>query len=165
MCDDLARADDDRLLAADRGDDLLAEERTASALDHVEARVDLVRAIDRQVDRVDVLERREGDPERARLLFRIERRRHAADGESLLADPLGEPDDREVHRRACPEPHAHPVPDELGRPPPRDFLRVLHGSGQILVTLDGGREPFSASRGASRPNSALDPGIPSSGYT
>ena len=58
---ELGRIDDDDLAQARLRDDLLAEQRTAAALDQVELGVDLVRAVDRQVDDGVLGQRRERD--------------------------------------------------------------------------------------------------------
>ena len=50
---ELLRRDEDDLSARGGGDDPLPRERAAVALDEIEARVDLVGAVDRDVDRVD----------------------------------------------------------------------------------------------------------------
>ena len=52
----LARVDDDADASRGGGDHLLAEQRTAAALDRAQGRIDLVGAIDREVDARDGVE-------------------------------------------------------------------------------------------------------------
>ena len=121
----LARvADDDELLGG-RGDDLLAEEGGAEALDEVERGVDLVGAVD-------------ADVERARAGVEVEERDAELVGEHLgaarggdadhghpAADPLGERLDEVADGRASADADDLAILDVLGGPAPGGALLGL----------------------------------------
>ena len=67
--DQLGRIGDHRHPLRGRGDDLLAQERAAAALDQPELRIDLVRPVDRQIELGDVIQRRERNAEAPCLLL------------------------------------------------------------------------------------------------
>ena len=103
----MRRVGDDRHPPRGCGDDLLAQERAAAALDEPQFGIDLVRAVDRQIEFRKLVQRRQRDAARFRLGRRRLRRRHAADvetGRDFVADEIDE-----VARgcaRAEAEPHA-----------------------------------------------------------
>ena len=66
-------------------DDLLAEQGPAPSLDHPELRVDLVGAVEVQVERLDLVELAKRDPDRSGELRGRRARRDADEPERLLA--------------------------------------------------------------------------------
>ena len=81
----LRRVDDDHLACARLRDELLAEQRAATALDEVELRVDLVGAVDRDVDLPRHVVGEQRDPDAPGLVRGLDRGRHADDVGQLTA--------------------------------------------------------------------------------
>ena len=94
--------------------DLLLQERAAPALDQVQLGVELVRAVDRDVEPLRLVERDHLDPLLAGERGGSGRGRHAADLQPLLAHPLAEALHQPRSGRARAEPHPHPVLDQVG---------------------------------------------------
>ncbi len=65
----LALIDHNHLAAAGLRDDLFAQQCPAAAFDQIQLRIDLIRAIDRQINAGMVIQRRERNAEAACLLF------------------------------------------------------------------------------------------------
>jgi len=105
----LAGGDDDEPLGGD-GDDLLARVRAPAALDQPGPGGDLVGAVDRDVQRRELVERLDGQTQRDRRGLGRGRGRHAAQGEPAR----GQRGQQRRDRRAGAEPDAHPVLDQLG---------------------------------------------------
>jgi len=110
----VARGDHDEARSR-RRDDLLARVCAPAALDEPAVGIDLVGAVDRDVERVELLERLDVDPERARRHLGGDRGRHAADRQ-----PAGRQHRQQRRdRRARPQPHpvavAHERRRRLGR--------------------------------------------------
>src|SRR5436309_1551169 len=104
------------------GDDLFAQQRAAEALDQVEgAALNLVGAVDRQIDLRILGKGGERDVERARLRRGPFRRRDSDDLQPLR-DPRSEALDNEISGRPGAEADDHSVLDVLDRALRRGFL-------------------------------------------
>ena len=94
-----------------RGDDLLARVRAAAALDEPAGRVDLVGAVDRDVEAVERVEGLDGQPELARLVLGRGRGRDAAQpGQPALGQRVEQVRDVEP----VPSPTVIPSSHQLG---------------------------------------------------
>src|SRR5581483_5030182 len=120
--DELLVADEHDAAAGRGGDDLLADECATPALDEVQARIDLVGAVERGRDLVDVGEARERDAELARERGGRLRGGHAGHPEAR-ADALAERA-HELDRRA-------PGPERAGRDPCESAFHVVP-AGEFL---------------------------------
>jgi hypothetical protein len=113
--DDLVRRRDHDEPLGRRRDDLLARMRAAAALDQPALGVDLVGAVDRDVEPLELLERLDLDPQRARRDLGRDGGRHAAD----VQLPRRERRQHRRDRRAGAEPDlvavAHQLRRRLGR--------------------------------------------------
>jgi len=113
--DQLGAVDDDHQSTARRGHDLLAQQGAAQPLDQVErALLDLVRAVDREVDHAMLCEGRQRNARRLRLGRRPLRRRDA-DKTQALAMASSKGLDGEARRRAGAEADDHGVPHQPHR--------------------------------------------------
>ncbi len=135
----LARVGDDQHAARRCGDNFLAQQRAAAPFDQAQRAVDLVGAVDREVELGRLVERRQRNAELARLARRRLRGRHADDLQSLAHFGADEIDER-AGGRAGAEAKPHARPHEGDRP-----LRRLP-----LETLAVRQCPHSAA-GVSRP--------------
>src|SRR5581483_6959403 len=131
--DELLVADEHDAAAGRGGDDLLADECATPALDEVQARIDLVGAVERGRDLVDVGEARERDAELARERGGRLRGGHAGHPEAR-ADALAERA-HELDRRA-PGPEADDVAvvhvlERAGRDPCESAFHVVP-AGEFL---------------------------------
>src|SRR5271170_4281575 len=104
---ELGRIDDDDHALRGGGDDLLAQQRPAAALDQIELGIDFVGTVDRQVEFRQLVERRERNAERLRLRGRRLRGRDAANVETRF-DPFAHEIDELPRGRAAAEPELHP---------------------------------------------------------
>jgi hypothetical protein len=88
---ELRFVDDDDLAAAGASDDLLPQKRSAAALDQIQVRIDLVGAVDRQIDHGMCIERCERYPEVSRHRGDLVRARDGEDvGELSEFETLGD---------------------------------------------------------------------------
>ena len=111
-------------------DDLLPQERPAATLDHAELAVDLVGAVDREIELRRLVERSERDIEPLGLGARGLRGRHA-DHVQAARNPFAERGDEVSRGRAGAEPEPHPVGDEIER----------GAGGAVLQLVDPGQRP------------------------
>ncbi len=129
--DELGLVDDHDEAGTHLGDELLSRVSTASTLGEVEVGVDLVGAVDGDVERADVVGRGDLDPERHGELFGPNRGSGADDVEVLLAERA----DRVIDGRAGAESYAHTGLHQLSRLSPGRLLRFVlghrHGSQRI----------------------------------
>ncbi len=109
-----------------RRHDLFAQQRAAAALDDVKSRIDLVRAIDGQIEPVDVVQRRQRDAAALRVGTGRLRGRHADDLKSG-ADPLTKKFDKVPGGRAGAEAELHAVAYMLERAGRRLPFQFVHG--------------------------------------
>src|SRR3954447_6154246 len=91
-----------------RGDDLLAQQRAAATLDQVERSVEFVRAIDREVQPVDLLQRGQRNAAPCRIRAGCFRCRHADHFQSR-ANPFAQELNEMLRRRAGAETELHAV--------------------------------------------------------
>ena len=123
--DPLVLGDDRHPPLGDAGDDLLAEQRAPPPLDHPKLGVDLVGAVDVEIERRDVVD----VPERhAHLASQFGGRlagRHGDEFEMLVPDALAQPTEHQRGRRSGPQPNGHPRLDQLGRRSRRPSLRGI----------------------------------------
>ena len=135
---------DDDLAQARLGDDLLAEERSPAALDEVEVGVDLVGAVDREIDDGMLGQRRERDADLPRELRARARRR---DAEHVLQVPRlhehADAADREQRRAPRAEADDHPGAHEVRGALAGRLLEIV-AVGHGLVTI-GSCQPPNAS--------------------
>ena len=112
--DQLALVGDHHHAVGRGGDDLLAQQRAAAALDQPKLIVDLVGAIDGEIEMRRLVERGERDVEPLGLGAR---RIGGGDAEHVqaLADALAERGDEACRGRAGAKPKPHPVLDEIER--------------------------------------------------
>jgi hypothetical protein len=124
----LARVGDDDEFARRRRDNFFVEERTTATFDQVELRVELVGAVDRDVDVLDFVEIGERNAELGGHFARVDRGRDAADfqaGFNAVADEL----DGVCGGRACAEADDLAVLNELKGSSRCDFFFVFVGHG------------------------------------
>ena len=118
-----AVGDDDHALARG-GDDLLPQESPAAALDQAQVVVELVGAVDRQVEVGRLVEGRQGNALALRL---VAGRLGGGNAHDLQAAPhaLADGGDEMRRRRAGAEAQPHAVGDELGSPFGRSALEIV----------------------------------------
>jgi hypothetical protein len=122
----LSRVDDDHESLGRRGDDLLAEVGPAAALHQPSIRRHLIGAIDCDVELVEPVERLDPEPQLACLALGCRRCGHAT--EVQLA--RGQSGEQVSNRGARPQPHSHPVLNQL---------RSRFGGGSLLSFGIGAR--------------------------
>ncbi len=125
--DDLLGRDDHDEPARRRGDDLLAGLRRAAALDEPAGRVDLVGAVDREVELAERVEVFDGQPERPRRLFGRGRGGRAA---QALQISLGQGRQQIRDCRTGSQPDTHPILDHRRR---GLGGRALEALGRVLL--------------------------------
>ena len=104
---------DDHHPPGGRRDHLLAQVRASQPLDQVERRVDLVGAVDHEVELGDVLEREERDPQLVAPRGRRSGGGHAGDvGEGARSEPLAQRIEHLRGGRAAAQAQPHPRADE-----------------------------------------------------
>jgi hypothetical protein len=108
--DDLVRGGDHDEPRRRHGHDLLARVRAAAALDRPAVGRHLVGAVDRDVERVERLERLDDQPQLAGQALGGRRRGHAAQRQAAL----GQGRQQVAHRRPRSQADAHPVLDQRG---------------------------------------------------
>ena len=150
--DDLVASGDHDEAVGRRGDDLLARVRAAAALDEPAVGLDLVGAVDRDVEPVELLERLDREPERARRDLGRDRGRDAADVEPARGERRQQVGDRRAG--AEPDPVAVLAPAPPPPRPPRASRRRDQPSTVMRNAAVNG-SPGGASRSPSCEISAL----------
>src|SRR5580704_12323622 len=112
---ELGRIGDDDHALRGGGDDLLAQQRPAAALDQTELGIDFVGPVDRQVELRNVVKCSERNAERLRLRGRRLGGRDTADIEARF-DLFAHEIDELARGRAAAEPELHARSDQLKRP-------------------------------------------------
>src|SRR5580704_18658157 len=112
---ELGRIGDDDHALRGRGDDLLAQQRPAAALDQTELGIDFVGPVDRQVELRNVVKCSERNAKRLRLRGRRLGGRDTADVEPCF-DLFAHEIDELARGRAAAEPELHARSDQLKRP-------------------------------------------------
>jgi len=156
LLDHLARVGDHHHALGRGGDDLLAQQRAAAALDEGEVGVDLVGAVDDEVERADRIERLGGEAERGGEGGGCLGGRDAAEPQPLVAGPGGEMADHDRGGRAGAEAEAHAVPDHRHGSPRSGVLGGVVGGGighggTLLSRVAAGIGQFSAGCEGPRP--------------
>ena len=125
-------------------DDLFTQQRSAAALDQPELGIDLVGAVDRQIEFRNFVQRSKRNAERLRLRFRRLRRRDTMHVETRF-DSFAHEIDEEARGRPAAEPELHPRPDQLQRPLGRLALSLVpvrrrgHCAHSLLFVRTGRR--------------------------
>ncbi len=122
--DQLALVGDHHHPVRRRGHDLLAQQRAAAALDHAQLIVDLVGAVDRQIELRRLVERGQRDAELLGLHPRGLRGRDA-DHVQALRHLLAQRRDEAGRRRSGAKAKPHPVGDEIERGAGGAFLELV----------------------------------------
>ena len=125
------------------GNDLLAQQRTAAALDDIERGIDFVGAVDGQVEPVDIVERGQRNAASHRIVAGRLRGRHAHDIESA-AHPLTEQFDKMLRGRAGAEPELHAVANLLERTCRRLPFQCVHVHVQTSAREPPAKQVLSA---------------------
>src|SRR5213080_4318904 len=101
--------DDDELPSRDRHD-LFSQERTAAALDEIELRINLIGAVDRQVDRPGILSLKQRNAVVSRQLCSFQGSGHPSNAQPC-SDPLAQRQNHEFRSRAGAQADYHPPAD------------------------------------------------------
>ncbi len=122
--DQLAFVDEQHRLACGGHHDLLTREHPATALDHVESRVDLVGPVDTEIDVPGAVVAEQWNAERTRQGLALARGGHAHERTTSL-DQRRERLDEELGGRAAAEPDDAPVGQQRERGPGRFLLEAM----------------------------------------